>query len=239
MTAIGNTAYAGEILPHGLPLKDFRALLPFVLLAIALHAGLLLLVPWNHVERDHGNEVLEVYMPPLKSQERIRLTPSENHNPHEILHKRATPKHSANPENSSGTDANLVQMQISRTETPPPDDSQASPKGAGVVNQTESGPPVKSSNIQTLLNSAHQMAREAGKGFQESKEHLPLLSDRPVLPELAKMLAKNNLVAGVTEYADGVIKVVTPSGNVYCMQPKSNLPQDGPVQAESIPMTCP
>lgn len=100
-------------------------------------------------------------------------------------------------------------------------------------------PPARMNDTQALLNSAYQIAREAGRSHQEAKERSPALSDRPALPELARLLAVNSVIPGVTEYADGVIKVVTESGNSYCMQTRSNLPEDGLVKPESIPMTCP
>lgn len=101
------------------------------------------------------------------------------------------------------------------------------------------GAPARMHDTQALLNSAYQIAREAGRSHQEAKERSPALSDRPALPELARLLAVNSVISGVTEYADGVIKVVTESGNSYCMQTRSNLPEDGLVKPESIPMTCP
>lgn len=126
-----------------------------------------------------------------------------------------------------------------RTEVSLAPDPQKIQEIAEVGKKIETAPPIKSKGIQNLLDSAHQIAREAGKRYQESKEPLPALLDRPILPELAKVLEKKSVVAGVTEYADGVIKVVTASGEAYCMQSRSNFPQDGPVEALSIPMSCP
>lgn len=103
--------------------------------------------------------------------------------------------------------------------------------------------PGKPIDIQSILNSAHRIAEDMGQSYPDAKEALPTLMDRPVLPKLAMILETKKTVAGAMEYADGMIKVVTESGSTYCMQskisPLTNVPQDGPVKAEGITMTCP
>lgn len=95
-------------------------------------------------------------------------------------------------------------------------------------------------SIQTLLDSAHQIATETGKRTPNQKSDDVPLSERPVLAKLAAALQeKPKLKAGVIQYADGVIKIISDNGSSYCMQTESHLLKSGPVDPEGIPMTCP
>jgi hypothetical protein len=61
--------------------------------------------------------------------------------------------------------------------------------------------------------------------------------DRPVLAALAKALT--TATAGETQYANGLIKITTPSGHSYCFQPKAWYARGGPGDGTSIPTNCP
>lgn len=91
---------------------------------------------------------------------------------------------------------------------------------------------------ENLLESAHRIAMEDAKNMPKSKDDGILLSERAFSPKLAQALAKKEKVAGVTQYTDGMVKVVTSSGAEYCMQ-LSPLLVKGAFDSDPIPMTCP
>ena len=93
-------------------------------------------------------------------------------------------------------------------------------------------------SAEQLLANAHHIVIEAAKSMPEGQAHHTPLSDKAFSTEIAQTLApKKNQPAGDTQYASGMIKVVSASGNEYCLQP-SQFPQDV-TQSGSIPMTCP
>ncbi len=89
-----------------------------------------------------------------------------------------------------------------------------------------------------LLESAQQIVKEDAKNMPKTKDDGVLLSDRAFSPKLAQAFAKKENVPSVTNYADGVVKVVTSSGTEYCLQPSPQLIK-GPFDSDPIPMTCP
>lgn len=210
---------------------------PFILLAIAIHAVLLFLLSNPHGKPYKRNDVLEIYLQPknvFEMNNQSRSYDDSNKRMKKIVTSEHTAKSASRLERMDS-----AQMLGDQTEISLAPDPQKIKGVLDIEKKIETALPIESKGIQNLLDSAHQIAKEAGKEYQESKESLPTLSDRPIVPELAKMLEKKSVVAGVTEYADGVIRVVTASGEAYCMQSRSNFPQDGPVEALSIPMFCP
>ncbi len=89
-----------------------------------------------------------------------------------------------------------------------------------------------------LLESAQKIVKEDVKNMPILKDDGVLLSDRAFSPKLAQALTKKGNVPGVTQYADGMVKVVTSSGTEYCLQPSPQLIK-GSFDSDPIPMTCP
>jgi hypothetical protein len=95
------------------------------------------------------------------------------------------------------------------------------------------------SSIESLLDSARKIATEDAKNMPKDKGEYIALADRAFSPELAQTLAqKKKTTTGETHYANGMVKVVSPDGSEYCLQPSLNMPV-GPFDSVSIPMTCP
>lgn len=98
-------------------------------------------------------------------------------------------------------------------------------------------PPPTSAEV--LLDSARRVARDEGRHLPPPKIDPGKFDDRPALPELARALARGKLAPGVTQFADGLLKVVTLSGSVYCLRPLPSLVRGGPVEPTIVPSTCP
>lgn len=92
-------------------------------------------------------------------------------------------------------------------------------------------------SIDALLASARRIARE------ETLKHPRPIGDktnaveRPILPQLAKALRRD--APGETRLANGMIKVVTTTGAVYCLKPLPKFALGGPVEPMIIPTNCP
>lgn len=100
-------------------------------------------------------------------------------------------------------------------------------------------PPPPPTAAEVLLDSARRVARDEGRHLSPPKTDPGKFDDRPALPELARALARGKLPPGVTQFADGLLKVVTLSGAVYCLRPLPVLVRGGPVEPSVMPMTCP
>ena len=103
---------------------------------------------------------------------------------------------------------------------------------------SEISPSNTSISYEDLLESAQHIAKEDAKNMPKLKDDGILLSDRAFSPKLSQQLAKKEKVAGVTSYANGMLKVVTPYGTEYCLQ-SPPLMAKGVFENDPIPMTCP
>ncbi len=92
-------------------------------------------------------------------------------------------------------------------------------------------------SLESLRDSVRRIARDEARHLPPSKGAEGQFVDRPVLPELAHALARKE--ASVTQLADGIVKVVTSSGSVYCLQPPPVFAQGGPAQSLGTVSTCP
>lgn len=94
-------------------------------------------------------------------------------------------------------------------------------------------------NIENLLSTARQIASyDAHNAPKDSTDQIAL-ADRAFSPEVAKVFATSKKRdAGITQYASGMIKVVSANGSEYCLQ-QSTLPNRGAFESDAIPMTCP
>ena len=100
-------------------------------------------------------------------------------------------------------------------------------------------PPAKIiASTEQLLASARIIALAEAKKIANKNTDSTQLADRAYSTEIDQVLAqKKKPEAGVTQYASGMIKIVSAYGTEYCVQP-STLPTAA-FQSESIPMTCP
>ncbi len=92
-------------------------------------------------------------------------------------------------------------------------------------------------SIAALLESARKLASEdRGAPPPPSKETMTIF-ERPVLPQLARAFRRE--VPGETRLANGMIKVVTTTGAIYCLQPLPKFAQGGPIEPMIVPTNCP
>lgn len=102
--------------------------------------------------------------------------------------------------------------------------------------QAEFSPPLIS--VESLVFSAKNIVRDETRRKPPSKEEAINIEDRPILPVLAKALKMLKL--GETRFSDGLIKIVTSSGSVYCMKPLPDIvAHGGPVEPTLVPTNCP
>lgn len=102
--------------------------------------------------------------------------------------------------------------------------------------QAAFSPPLIS--VKSLIDSAKNIVRDETRQQPLSKEDIFNIEDRPILQELAKALKK--LKPGETRFADGLIKIVTSSGSVYCVKPLPDIvAHGGSVEPTIVPTNCP
>lgn len=99
--------------------------------------------------------------------------------------------------------------------------------------------PPPSTSAEVLLDSARRLARDEGRHLPPPKTDPGKFDDRPSLPGLALALARRKLPPGETQFADGTLKEVTPSGSVYCVPPRPIFMRGGPVEPTIVATTCP
>ena len=93
-------------------------------------------------------------------------------------------------------------------------------------------------SIESVFDSAKSIARDEARRMAPSKAEEADVPNRPVLPELAKALKQQK--AGETRFADGLIKIVTPSGKALCYTPLPDIvARGGPIEPTIVPTNCP
>lgn len=86
----------------------------------------------------------------------------------------------------------------------------------------------------TARSLAREMAREEGPVAPAQPDNP---TDRPILPLLDQALRKQR--PGVQRFEGGLIKIISASGRVYCVQEQPNFARGGPVDPLSVPTNCP
>ncbi|MDR3392542.1 MAG: hypothetical protein P4L77_12495 [Sulfuriferula sp.] len=98
--------------------------------------------------------------------------------------------------------------------------------------------PSSSVTVDGLLDSAKHIVRDEAHRMHTGKDEVIDFETRSMLPALAQ--AMQNKTAGETRFVDGLIKVVTPMGTVYCLKVPSDVTgQSGLVEPVAVPTTCP
>lgn len=93
-------------------------------------------------------------------------------------------------------------------------------------------------SVESLIDSAKNIVRDETRRKPPSKEEAINIEDRPVLPVLAKALKK--FKPGETRFADGLIKIVTSAGSVYCVKPLPDIVAHGDsVEPTIVHTNCP
>ncbi len=93
-------------------------------------------------------------------------------------------------------------------------------------------------SMESVFDSAKGIVRDEARRLAPSKAEETEIPDRPVLPALAKALKKPK--AGETRFADGVIKIVTPSGKAFCYMPLPDIvARGGPIEPTIVATNCP
>ena len=93
-------------------------------------------------------------------------------------------------------------------------------------------------SIESVFDSAKAIVREEARRMAPSKAEETEVQNRPVLPALAKALKKQK--AGETRFADGLIKIVTPSGKALCYTPLPDIvARGGPIEPTILATNCP
>ena len=103
--------------------------------------------------------------------------------------------------------------------------------------RTESTAPARLNPLDlsaTTRSLAREMAREEGPVAPAQPDNP---GDRPILPLLDQALGKQR--PGVQHYEGGLIKIISASGRVYCLQEQPNFARGGPVDPLSGPTNCP
>lgn len=86
----------------------------------------------------------------------------------------------------------------------------------------------------TARSLAREMAREEAGAAPAQPGNLV---DRLILPQLDQALKKP--APGVQRFEGGLVKFITSSGRVYCVQEQPNFARGGPVDPLSVPTNCP
>ena len=93
-------------------------------------------------------------------------------------------------------------------------------------------------SMKSVFDSVKGILRDEARRMAPSKVEETDVPDRPVLPALAKVLKKQK--AGETRFADGLIKIVTPSGKALCYTPLPDIvARGGPIEPTIVPTNCP
>lgn len=94
-------------------------------------------------------------------------------------------------------------------------------------------------NHDDLLDQAGRIAREPtpAPAAYSARQQAPAGTDRPILPALDQALAKPT--PGTRRYANGLTRVVTESGRVYCLQELPEYTRGGPAELPAVATNCP
>lgn len=192
-----------------------------MLLAIGLHILVVRFLPFPEVDS------VGFRVPALE----VRLAPSlapRDSDPVPISAQETRPTTSYSARGTSPT-----QTRKNRSEITPYTVESVSPE------PTTPAAPTPSISTEALVDSVRNIVRDEERRTQQSKKEDSVdIRDRPVLPEFAKALQKPK--ASETRLADGVIKIVTPSGSTYCLKPLPEVvARGGPVEPATVPTNCP
>lgn len=214
-----------------------------ILLAIIVHIALITALKFQPNTQIKSPNMFDVRLMPLHTQENLMEVEPNNTKSDEQLTSASvkTTQKSQAPITKKTENINLAD----------PMPSHAANK---IDAQPNTEPPLATINIapnadthkpkistEALLESAHRVAIEDAQTMPKEKDDGIALADRPISPKLALVLAKKKRSkTGITNYADGTVKVVNPDGSSYCLQPPpfTSMPS-GPFESISIPMTCP
>lgn len=202
-------------------------LIPYLLLAVTVHALALYLmkIPLPPPAMVQATLTLNVGLSepiPVPSRPALERTPPPLQQQHQQTN--------SNIQTTSSPSAKPAEQ--TTTEIPPISTAEVTEKSLT--------PSPRTISIQTLLDSARIMGKEDEKLRPTQQNNHTQLAERPILAKLAAILADSSQSRpGITQYADGTIKVVTAYGTVYCTKSPPDLAKTGPLAPEAMAMTCP
>lgn len=92
-------------------------------------------------------------------------------------------------------------------------------------------------DLDRLTGSAREVVREEALRGEVPAAGEAHSADRPILPALDRALRRES--PGVRRLAGGLIRVVSESGTVYCLQEPPSYARGGPAELPAVPTTCP
>jgi hypothetical protein len=144
-------------------------------------------------------------------------------------------------DSDSKVDINFSESVLGSTQLPV--EKAIMPNEQASIEQTNSHAVVMASKLQSILESAKEIANEDGR--QLGKKDVTLNNAKPsgqnALSAAIGSTFKRNVTSEQKEvqHADGTIQVVTAYGTKCCLTPTKSFEKGGPVEAQGIPMTCP
>jgi len=88
-----------------------------------------------------------------------------------------------------------------------------------------------------LLTSARAIGREMAAREAPPPTDADTFAERPILPRLERALRRE--AAGERHLGDGLIRIVSAGGRVYCLQTPPEFARGGPTASMAVPTNCP
>jgi hypothetical protein len=212
-----------------------------LLLAVFIHAILLsaIKVTWPHQLTSSMNQTLIVsLLKPQKNSAQFateNITVSNKNNTATKVHKtKVVPVKTRSQEPFS--EKSLVNLNA---------DSQSNSSASALeINQQTSAPKEEAkpaANLERIMESAREIARQEAHQLEENEPSKDLKEKDNIISAAIGNAFKQPEISRqqkIKSYADGMIEVTNTDGSKYCITPPQNFQRGGPVEAQSIPMTC-
>lgn len=221
--------------PFALSVLENRRLGFSLTVAVILHLLVMVFMPWPRVipfTQPSGPRLNVRLTPvtPLAEKSRVKLSKKDS----VPATKNAKPTREMLPIYSRSVAKNRLDE---RGNMPAAADTLEQP--TATASSPPSIPPSPSApSVESVFDSAKGIVRDEARRMTPSETEEIDLQDRPILPEFAKALQKQKV--GETRLANGLIKIVTPSGKVRCYTPLPDIvARGGPIEPALVPTNCP
>lgn len=88
-----------------------------------------------------------------------------------------------------------------------------------------------------IMASARAIGRETARAETWPSQDPGAVEDRPILPQLDRALRR--AAASERRLSNGLIRIVTAGGRVYCLQEPPDFARGGPAEMLAVPTNCP
>lgn len=222
-----------------------RLLWVCLVLAAVMHLIFVLTIKITRVPQAPAANVELTVLLSKPSVNQFVASPEDRHQPEHSVSSAVEPVKQASPSlNHVDADARLsILGNHAQTEafsaSNQPNDEKTEQEHASIQTKTEK-PTIK---LQQLLDQANQMARDEGRQMEKASPSKG--GDGGVQAVLSAAIGKafdsgrSHAQPKVTQYADGMVEVITAYGTKYCFAPSKDFAQTGPLAPQGIPMTCP